>query len=494
MRAEFAEKLSCPAPDCSGLNWAKPKNSLTLLTERVRPINYKSGQIEEVEEGSLTCLQCGRSYPISEFVPSFEQLFPEELQEEAEFWSRWYGFMWDKGYMGFFDLKVPMAPLITEGIEVLDPSSLQRIDRGGTHSILADHPLVREAEWVLDVGCGTGWSSLFLARRGHKVAAFDPSVGNMRKAKRYAIAQGVYIEYLGAAVGFLAFKPETFDAIFALHAIHHVPQLKENTRIMRDWLREGGAIAVDEHVYVNPALTAIAGELQNWARTEVYPQVRTLPAEALAGLPQAGHSSLEGAGSEDVLDALLDNFAIESFSSRFISLDSFGFNYYLSQDLDPRAYHYSASIVDRIYKALHKAFPEGAEYVTLLGRKDSSQHVASAVAPDAQNPPQPVRNVPAEAMQRLVQWLAPRDRLEEARKELEQANEQVAQLSAEVARMDGLIARKDSHTQELEIWARGMQKALRDWERLLQRGLFGKGLRLLLTLNETVAKRRRRKR
>ena len=67
--------------------------------------------------------------------------------------------MWDRGYLGFFDLKQPFAPLITEGIEVLDPSSVQGVERGGTHSILDDHPLIRDAEWVLDIGCGTGWSS-----------------------------------------------------------------------------------------------------------------------------------------------------------------------------------------------------------------------------------------------------------------------------------------------------------------------------------------------
>src|SRR6478672_3689490 len=104
MKAELATKLCCPARECGA-------GSLRLDAQQVETLAYETGPVEEVREGALVCPACGRSYPIHEYVLSFEDLFPAVLREESEFWGRWYGFMWDQGYLGFFDLKQPFAPL-----------------------------------------------------------------------------------------------------------------------------------------------------------------------------------------------------------------------------------------------------------------------------------------------------------------------------------------------------------------------------------------------
>ncbi len=370
MKADLVEHLRCPARDCTA-------GPLTLSVTQVETLTYQDGPTEEVREGQLTCAACHRVYPITEFVPSFAQLFPSELREEADFWGRWYSFFWDHGYLGLFDLRAPMAPLITEGIEALDPTPWELKEQGGTHVLLADHPLMQAAHRVLDVGCGTGWSSLFLARRGHTVVAFDPSGVNMILAKRYAIQQGIYIEYLAAALGFLAFAPAVFDGLFALHSIHHVPNLRHEMGIMREWVQEGGPLAVDEHVRNHPLWAALQQQMLAWAHAEVYPAHRTLPAEALAGLPQAGHSSLEGAGSDDVIEAFVDCFTLEYFSSRYISLDPFSFLYYLARDQDEEGMKYSANVLSRLNGWMLNAFPDSAEYVTLIGRKQTP-HIREA--------------------------------------------------------------------------------------------------------------------
>ena len=364
MRAEFVRELQCPARDCLS-------GELRLEAIASQTLHYKDGPVDEVREGRVVCGACGRAYPIEEYVLSFEQLFPETLREEARYWGKWYGFMWSQGHLGFFDLRAPMAPQIINGVEALDPSTLERKDLGGSHSMLAGHPLIRGAEVVLDIGCGTGWSSLFLARRGHKVVAFDPSVENMRLAKRYAISQGEYIEYIGAGLGFLSFQPNTFDAIFALHSIHHVPRLGEEMAIVREWLQEGGGIAVDEHIRHNPVMEALAGRLHEWAQTEVFPKVRTLDIEELhSRLPRAPQSTLEDAGSEDVISSIVDNFVLESVSTRYVSLDSFSFVYYLDREMDVKSYYISAGVLDRIYRFFQEAFPDGTEYVAMVGRRE----------------------------------------------------------------------------------------------------------------------------
>ncbi len=449
MKSDLVDKLCCPARDCN--------SAVLLLDARVtETLNYSGEPVEEVREGSLTCPSCHRVYPVEGFVPSFEQLFSPALQEEANFWSKWYSFMWERGYFGLFDLRASMAPLVTEGVDSLDPSTTHNADLGGSHTMLADHPLMKEARRVLDVGCGTGWSSLFLARRGHNVVAFDPSAQNMRLAKSYAISQDVYIEYLGAAVGFLAFKPSSFDAIFALHSIHHVPHLRDEMIVMKEWLREGGIIAVDEHVRTDPVLGAVIEQMHTWARAEVYPHMRSLDSEVLEALPKAGHSSLEDAGSEEVITSLLDNFTIESFSSRYVSLDPFSFVYYLSRGEDQEGYDYAGNVIDRLNRLWLAAFPEGAEYATLVGRKDAS---GAREPGEAALHAEMVKAGPEGATR-------PGSSVRSA---ISLAHEKNSKLQRDVERLSDIVARKNAHIIELESQLSAKNPHILKLEMLVQR-------------------------
>src|SRR5689334_7626786 len=116
MHLDLVQKLRCPARDCGGE---------TLIPEiaQVETLSYSTGALEEIREGSLRCPACGRVYPIHEFVPSFAELFPESLAEEADFWSKWYGLLWSRGYMGFFDLRASVAPCLLQGIDLPAPGS-----------------------------------------------------------------------------------------------------------------------------------------------------------------------------------------------------------------------------------------------------------------------------------------------------------------------------------------------------------------------------------
>ena len=427
MKPDFVSFLQCPARDCHG-------SDLVLHADETATINYKDGPAEEVREGSLECPSCGRRYPISEYVPSFEQLYPEGLQKEGEYWGKFYGFMWKRGYLGFFDLRASLAPLITEGIEVLDPSTLTGRDPGGSHSLIADHPGFAEAEWLLDIGCGTGWSSLYFARRGHKVVGFDPAVVCMRLAKRYAISQGEYIEYMGAGMGFLNFKAGVFDAASALHSIHHVPNLRDEMKIMRDWLKDGAVMGIDEHVRNDDTLMAINSAVRRWAQEEVFPKVRTLSPDVLEGLPRAEPSEMEGAGSEDVIGAFLDNFEVEAFDSRYINLDTFSYLYYLSRLPDMASYEHASGVIDRIYKSLKEAFPNGAEYTILIGRK----------CKDGTQPP--------------LNELAQRARaLSEGQTDLAG---RLAEARAIIEEQERAIIAKNRHIEQLEKWAHSLEHDL----------------------------------
>src|SRR5262249_22699380 len=139
MHRDLVQKLSCPARDCGG-------ETLLLEIDQVETLSYTTGEMEEVREGALHCPACNRSYPIHEYVPSFAALFPSDLVEEADFWSKWYGLLWQRGYMGFFDLRAPVAPCLLQGIDLPAPGSAGVREMGGMHVELADHPDVRAAD------------------------------------------------------------------------------------------------------------------------------------------------------------------------------------------------------------------------------------------------------------------------------------------------------------------------------------------------------------
>src|SRR5688572_27429262 len=124
MRPELASILTCPARDCGA-------TELTLAAHDIDAVDYRRGPVEEVRTGSLSCPRCNRTYPIEGYVLSFEQLYPPELKAEGNYWGKWYGFMKERGYLGFFDLREPIAPLVAEGVDVLDPGTIRGREHGG---------------------------------------------------------------------------------------------------------------------------------------------------------------------------------------------------------------------------------------------------------------------------------------------------------------------------------------------------------------------------
>ncbi|MDQ3929376.1 MAG: hypothetical protein M3328_09535, partial [Chloroflexota bacterium] len=95
MNADLVNKLCCPAPGCHA-------EELLLRADCTETIEYGTGPVEEVKSGELVCVACGRIYPVIEYVPQFDALFPPALKEEADYWDQWYGFTWERGYLGFF--------------------------------------------------------------------------------------------------------------------------------------------------------------------------------------------------------------------------------------------------------------------------------------------------------------------------------------------------------------------------------------------------------
>ena len=141
---------------------------------------------------------------------------------------------------------------------------------------------------VLDIGCGTGFLSLELAVRGHRVTGIDFAPEMLALAKAKAAESGAAIRFEEADAEQLPFAAGSFDLVITRHVLWTLPHpeaaLDEWIRV----LRPGGRVAViDGQSLVTPGEEQAASARRS---AEYEPIGDRLP--FLMGKPQADIEAL----------------------------------------------------------------------------------------------------------------------------------------------------------------------------------------------------------
>lgn len=99
---------------------------------------------------------------------------------------------------------------------------------------------------VLDLGCGPGWTSIFLAGRGLQVTGGDVSPDMLSFARENAQKLGMDCEFqtIDMQAGFDVHEP--FDSVLIFDALHHCPDEVKVLRNAFAALRPGGTILIVE--------------------------------------------------------------------------------------------------------------------------------------------------------------------------------------------------------------------------------------------------------
>jgi ubiquinone/menaquinone biosynthesis C-methylase UbiE len=102
----------------------------------------------------------------------------------------------------------------------------------------------RGAMDALDVGCGTGFLSLELAARGHRVTGADFAPAMLAGARRKAAERGLSIRFEEADAENLPFPPASFDMVISRHVLWTLPHPEAAIDGWIRLLRPGGRLAL----------------------------------------------------------------------------------------------------------------------------------------------------------------------------------------------------------------------------------------------------------
>jgi 2-polyprenyl-3-methyl-5-hydroxy-6-metoxy-1,4-benzoquinol methylase/uncharacterized protein YbaR (Trm112 family) len=405
MRRELLELIFCPA--CT-------VGSLVVEQATEQEIPYRQGTVTEIVDGTVACQHCAARFPIEEYVLSFSDRLEASVRADGAFWGTFYSQHYSQGFKGFMDTTEEPVPFLTQGVPTSIP--FDGDEWAGIHVQLAEHRWVRPGGRVVDVGVGAGWSSLFLARHGFDVIAFEPALELTKLAKRHAISTGVYIEYVCADMANFRMRPESVDMVFALHSLHHIPDIEDAIGQIHRMLRVGGCLALDDHLQDSIVQALLRDGLVREADASIFPAYRN--EQAALALP-SHHSENEGVGMGEVLQTVERYLYVDDVRYRHICFDILGPIAYLKFNRSKEALRYTSEMVDLIYKAMRKSLPDMVEYMTLVAQK-------------REQPPD-----------KLVFSPPPVDR---ASADMEQSKI----YEHELKRLHAIVAEKNAHIQQLE--------------------------------------------
>jgi SAM-dependent methyltransferase len=120
---------------------------------------------------------------------------------------------------------------------------------------------------ILEVGCGTGRTSCYVAAQGHDVIGIDIRPDMITKAKMRAEKENVSIQFLEGDASSLPFPNESFDVILAESVSIFTDTAKALSEYYRV-LRTGGKLFDREMILRKPISTEINQEITKFYHVE----------------------------------------------------------------------------------------------------------------------------------------------------------------------------------------------------------------------------------
>jgi len=164
----------------------------------------------------------------------------------------------------FWDNVALKKPLMDEDLRVHPGEAHDRMmpwlaefGFGDFTEAVTDHLQIRPGMRVLDIGCGQGFLSTYLAHRGAEVLGCDISPRSIKTCERRACLSGVSgnATFKVMDCEALEIDSESLDAVTGCFVLHHL-DLKKVAKELTRVLKPGARSAFIETMGLNPALMA----------------------------------------------------------------------------------------------------------------------------------------------------------------------------------------------------------------------------------------------
>lgn len=172
------------------------------------------------------------------------------LRKEADHWSTFEKEILKDGIPWWSDLQ--RANLKKKNLFWRHSPKKEDIIRGRDKQELIQIASERGGK-ILDLGCGSGWLSLELARRGARVVAIDISPERLQAARRF-VQQNPYqdnfgsLEYRREDLNKMNLDNESFEVVVAWDSLHHVLELERLVLQVKKALKPGGIFIFYDHI------------------------------------------------------------------------------------------------------------------------------------------------------------------------------------------------------------------------------------------------------
>jgi SAM-dependent methyltransferase len=104
---------------------------------------------------------------------------------------------------------------------------------------------------ILDMGCGSGWTSLWLARAGYRVVGVDISERMIDIARERSITENTPAGFVVGDMENVDLTEHDFDGILFFDCLHHCPEYKKALKRSHAHLRTGGVILLMETTWLH---------------------------------------------------------------------------------------------------------------------------------------------------------------------------------------------------------------------------------------------------
>jgi len=199
------------------------------------------------------CSSCNKKYDFQEGIPI---LLPDSFRDSPDF-------SFKKSQIGFFDewsQNIKKSRLSTSSFEKFFSTEVGKkkfnySERGMTKIIRG----LPKNSWILELGCGAGEHSVFLAklRKDVNLVMIDISLNSVLETKKKFIElrlKGKHY-FLVADTENLPFKEKTLSGIIAVMFFHHLFSLEKSFSEIKRILKTKGVCLIVDLVSDNPLIT-----------------------------------------------------------------------------------------------------------------------------------------------------------------------------------------------------------------------------------------------